>query len=63
MHLSNKFAQEGDMLLWLQRFELYIARAAIPRTEWAKEVLLLLEDGPICVVSHFELADSLTVTS
>ena len=29
----NKFAQDGDILLWLQRFELYVARATIPRTE------------------------------
>ena len=54
----NKFAQDGDILLWLQRFELYVARATIPRTEWAKEVLSLLEDGPFRVVSHLGLADS-----
>eukprot|EP00731_Ephydatia_muelleri_P012807 Em0007g117a len=51
----NKFAQESDILLWLQRFELYVARATIPRTEWATEVLSLLEDG---VVSHLGLTDS-----
>ena len=58
MRPPNKFAQEGNILLWLQRFELYVARAAIPRTEWAKEVLSLLEDGPFRVVSHLGLADS-----
>ena len=30
---------------------------AIPRTEWAKEVLSLLEDDPFHVVSHLGLAD------
>ena len=32
----HKLAQEGDILLWLQRFELYVAWAAISEEEWAK---------------------------
>ena len=39
-------------------FELYVARVTIPRTEWAKEALSLLDNGPFCVVSHLGLVDS-----
>ena len=34
VRLPNKFVQEGDILLWLQRFELYVAQAAILEEEW-----------------------------
>ena len=56
--LTSSLRQEGDTLLWLQPFELNVARVAIPRMEWAKEVLSLLEDGPFLVVSHLGLANS-----
>ena len=43
MRLPNKFVQEGDIMQWLQCFELFIARVTIPEVEWAKE-------GPVKMV-------------
>ncbi len=52
-----KFSSAGDFNLWIRRFEIYLAEAAIPGEKWARELLSLLEDEPFRVVAQLGLAD------
>ncbi len=52
-----KFSSAGDFNLWIRRFEIYLAEAAIPGEKRARELLSLLEDEPFRVVAQLGLAD------
>ena len=47
-----RFAEGGDLTLWLQRFELYVKQLKIPIGQWTRELVPLLENGPFCINSQ-----------
>ena len=47
----------GDFGLWLKRFELYAKRAALPKEQWTRELVPLLEDEPFRVVDQLSLTE------
>ena len=54
----SKFSAAADFMLWIQRFEIYLAEAEIPAAKRARELLSLLEDGPFRVVTQLGLVNS-----
>lgn len=53
-----RFSGDADLKLWLTRFEMYAEQAKLPRDQWTKELLPLLDDGPLRVVAQQGLTKS-----
>ena len=53
-----RFSEDGDFVLWVQRFELYLEEAEVPPAKRVRELVSLLDDRPFRYVSQLGLLTS-----
>ena len=53
-----RFSEDGDFVLWVQLFELYLEEAEIPPAKRVRELVSLLDDRPFRYVSQLGLLTS-----
>ena len=53
-----RFSEDGDFVVWVQRFELYLEEAEVPPAKRVRELVSLLDDRPFRYVSQLGLLTS-----